>query len=669
MKDHFHFSPEILKRLGEELVPNIDQGLIEIAKNSYDADADWCSIKLFDVKEPGGSIVIKDNGIGMEREDITNGWLVLGSSGKKEDKNTPIYKRLKVGSKGLGRLAALRQGNKVLLETVPKGKNNFLSMEICWEDFEKAHFVEEVAFDIREKETQKRPGTRITIDNLHEKISKKQVEKLANSLLLMSGPFRDLTNFKVNLESNNYSDIEYKVENSFFHESEYFLRGEIGEDGLGKAYAEDYSGNLVWDTVFERPYNTVPITFEIWIYVLNKQTFSTRDSTIKEVRNWLSYVGGVHIFENGIRVPPYGGVEGYDWLDINLMRARSPEERPSTNTVIGRVLLNDVDGYLVQKTDRSGYQENEHFEEIKQFCKDCLDWLAKKRLSYAEKIRREKKEKLNTKESKEKLNSMVDSYVPKQYEDKAKEAINKVITKEEKEKDSLRDELELYRSLATAGMNSAVFAHESEKPLRIIKRITDKFPEKEDRVSYLDKNLPILKKAEFRLSNYVELIISLLRKEKRRRKKIDVKETLEDMLDTFDSLLSEYSIGIVREIDYKDFSIFGSKSLIEGVISNLLSNGVNAFNREEYNTPNRKIKISTTVSEEVGNIFYEDNAGGIDFQDLDDIWLPGYSTRSDGTGLGLTIVKDSVSDLGGNVKVYPKTEFGGAGFSITLPIL
>ena len=39
------------------------------------------------------------------------------------------------------------------------------------------------------------------------------------------------------------------------------------------------------------------------------------------------------------------------------------------------------------------------------------------------------------------------------------------------------------------------------------------------------------------------------------------------------------------------------------------------------------------------------------------------------TGFGLTIVKDSVADLGGKVGVIPRGELGGAEFIVELPII
>src|SRR5207248_10456099 len=100
--------------------------------------------------------------------------------------------------------------------------------------------------------------------------------------------------------------------------------------------------------------------------------------------------GGVHHYHHGLRVHPYGD-PGYDWLDMNLARARSPELRPSTNTSIGRLVVPDPREELIQKTDRSGFIENEAFSELRRFAQDALDWMAGERLRERETQRGKKR--------------------------------------------------------------------------------------------------------------------------------------------------------------------------------------------------------------------------------------------------------------------------------------
>jgi C4-dicarboxylate-specific signal transduction histidine kinase len=53
--------------------------------------------------------------------------------------------------------------------------------------------------------------------------------------------------------------------------------------------------------------------------------------------------------------------------------------------------------------------------------------------------------------------------------------------------------------------------------------------------------------------------------------------------------------------------------------------------------------------------------------ELDEIWLPGRTTFPDGTGLGLTIVRDSVEEFGGRATAIAQGELGGAEFKVALP--
>ena len=105
-----------------------------------------------------------------------------------------------------------------------------------------------------------------------------------------------------------------------------------------------------------------------------------------EVRRWLSEFGGVHFYYNGLRVSPYGGPDD-DWLGMNLQRVRSPEERPGTNTSIGRIDVLDQQNHLVEKTDRSGFIEDGPFRELRTFARDSMDWMATRRLREAEQRR------------------------------------------------------------------------------------------------------------------------------------------------------------------------------------------------------------------------------------------------------------------------------------------
>src|SRR5947209_4072060 len=97
--DHLHFSTEMLRRLGEELNPHADQGILELVRNAYDADATECVVELLNTQQVGGTVRISDNGEGMTTESIRKGWLVLGASEKVRIAET-ARNRFPIGNKG-----------------------------------------------------------------------------------------------------------------------------------------------------------------------------------------------------------------------------------------------------------------------------------------------------------------------------------------------------------------------------------------------------------------------------------------------------------------------------------------------------------------------------------------------------------------------------------------
>ena len=74
-KVNFKFSTDILRRLGEELNPNPDQGILELVKNAYDADARTCTVDLLARKRLVGSFVsLMTAMVWMQRPFLMAGW-------------------------------------------------------------------------------------------------------------------------------------------------------------------------------------------------------------------------------------------------------------------------------------------------------------------------------------------------------------------------------------------------------------------------------------------------------------------------------------------------------------------------------------------------------------------------------------------------------------------
>jgi signal transduction histidine kinase len=682
MKQHFRFAPDILARLGEELIPNPEQGIVELVKNAYDADASTCVVELENVSQLGGKVVVRDDGNGMDIEDISNGWLVIGKSQKAQARErTMKYQRLPVGDKGLGRLAALRLGEQVTLNTVPVDEpNTSYSLNIDWEAFARAEVVEDVSFEVERSDANNNLGTEIIINNTKTPLNTYAVQRLARELILLADPFENRFGFYPRLIAPEFKEYEELVNNAYFEDAEFHLRAELDDNGRANAWLYDWKGNLLFDVshshLRESQYQAPAAQFDLWVFILDAQTFSTRKSSVGEVRNWLRSFGGVHLYHRGLRVRPYGD-PGHDWLEMNLSRARSPEERPSTNTSIGKIVVDDPNDELVQKTDRLGFIESEEFNDLREFAIDAMNWMASRRLDLAEKRRERKRRQASTSttKAKENLDKIIEEKLPEQAQKEFKQRIQNYERAVEKEAVALREDLQLYRTLATAGTTSAVFAHETSKPATLISKVAERIESVgkselgDDYSRILSDPVELLRSVANSLLSFARFPLHLLKREKRRTGIVQVKDVIEDLIQLFQPFLRDARININFDAPSENVMVVGSIALIEAIITNLITNAINAFNTEGAEIENRQLLIRISASNENAIIRVMDNGPGIRGITLDEMWLPGRTTTSGGTGFGLTIVRDSVADLDGEVSAVANGELGGAEFIIVLPMV
>ena len=89
---HFDIDASIVFQLGEGLISDSVQAVIELIKNCWDADSTRAKITVNTKNCPDGMgsyyaksrgyIVIEDDGVGMSESEIINGWLLISNSAK-----------------------------------------------------------------------------------------------------------------------------------------------------------------------------------------------------------------------------------------------------------------------------------------------------------------------------------------------------------------------------------------------------------------------------------------------------------------------------------------------------------------------------------------------------------------------------------------------------------
>lgn len=129
--------------LGRESVSRVDGAIIELVKNTYDADAGFCCL-CFDVEHD--QIYILDNGVGMTKEIIETCWMLIGTDNKRVE-YLSTKKRIKSGEKGIGRFALDRLGSKCKMYT-KHDSEDLICWETDWSNFEKSgQIIDDVEAD------------------------------------------------------------------------------------------------------------------------------------------------------------------------------------------------------------------------------------------------------------------------------------------------------------------------------------------------------------------------------------------------------------------------------------------------------------------------------------------------------------------------------------------
>ncbi len=225
--------PSVVFKLGADLITDDMQALMELIKNSYDADATRVRVSIdtharFDREtgEPRGSetsssddaggqddlvgeIVIVDDGSGMDLSTIKRGWLTVSLSHKLEMKaagHVTAKKRTPLGDKGLGRLGAQRLGDQLSMTTTHRSESQGsvapLNVVMNWSDFAGAESLSSVPIDVHQLAIgSMKPGTRLEIRGLRDPEFWRQHETndLQRELASMISPYEGVSGFNIAL--------------------------------------------------------------------------------------------------------------------------------------------------------------------------------------------------------------------------------------------------------------------------------------------------------------------------------------------------------------------------------------------------------------------------------------------------------------------------------------
>ncbi len=671
MKENLIFKPRarLILQLGEQLIRNESIALLELIKNSYDADASQIKIIMNNLTDPDrGFIIVEDNGTGMTENIIKNVWMEPGSDFKenlfKKGIRTPKYGRLPLGEKGIGRFAAHKLGEVINLIT--RAENNLeIVLQIDWTVFKKNKYLEEIPINLIKRNPEvfrNTTGTRIEIRRLRNQWTRGMLREVYRSILSFTSPFNTPESFKIEFKTNHQEWIKDLLSMEDIKEFALFrFKCKLEGNRITKFHYEFtpwpsmkkvngrvvneidqymkkklllYDGN---EEINLDKYKIGPVIFEGFIFDLDPKILALGVPDKKTLKEYLKVNGGVRVYRDGVRVYDYGE-PGNDWLELGPRRIKRFNKGINNNIIVAVVHLSrEKSTGLIEKTNREGFIENDAFRELKNALLYCL--------SQIEDLRFVDKDIIRTiyglKSIKEPVIGEISELkhlIEKKIENKPlKKDIFRYLDRIENQYKEMRD---ILLRGAGAGLTLTVVVHEIDKIIRELIRAVKKDSEIErvrDLVGHLSKLVEgytiIIRKSE--ISNW------------------NLKKIIDQAIFNMEFRFEVHEIEITKAYrDKKDISMECARNLVISSLINIMDNSI-WWLEYKYRQHKFKKKIYIDISEDIiedhVSVIIADNGPGLTLPP-EEVTKPFVSAKPDGMGLGLHIVDEIMKAHGGFLK-------------------
>ncbi len=134
---------------------------------------------------------------------------------------------------------------------------------------------------------------------------------------------------------------------------------------------------------------------------------------------------------------------------------------------------------------------------------------------------------------------------------------------------------------------------------------------------------------------------------------VRAKILIENVLNLVKPQLQERKVQLITQY-YDDFELMADREQIEMVLINLIKNAIEAMDKKL----SPKLKIKTISADNQSIIEINDNGSGIEPEALEKIFIPFYTTKKTGSGIGLSLSRQIMQMHGGNLKVYSEVGKG-----------
>jgi signal transduction histidine kinase len=167
-----------------------------------------------------------------------------------------------------------------------------------------------------------------------------------------------------------------------------------------------------------------------------------------------------------------------------------------------------------------------------------------------------------------------------------------------------------------------------------------------------------------RAAEIIDRIRAQIKKAPPRKERFDLNAAINEVLVLAQSVTFRNGVSVQNRLAAGLLPVFGDRIQLQQVLLNLILNAAEAMSSVEAGT--RELSISTEQDQAGALVAIRDSGPGIDPAHLDRVFDAFYTTKSSGTGMGLSICRSIIHAHGGKLWAQPN-EPRGAAFQFTLP--
>lgn len=696
----------IAELLGIQNFSSDESAILELVKNAYDAGALHVVLKF-----ENDELWVIDDGLGMNENDITRLWMHVGKSEKTYYTNNDSKNRITAGSKGVGRFAIARLGK--FAEVFSKKAE---CIGVVWQtDWETSSLTTDDSIQ--------KTGTTIHIRCLRDSWKKRKITSLKDfltktynddameiqiihpDLVAYIEPYFQeakpgincLSVIKLNYDSSSRV-LSTTIDSDEFLPSarEYCDDVDICSYHSALSMVDEMEGSELCENTDELKAKLKELgSFSAELYFSVKPQRADMEKFLYKHDTLLEQLpSGIILYRNAFSISSYEGKK--DWLGLGKRSRKSPAAathetgswRVRENQLSGKVFIDKKENKeLKDLSNRQGLEENEYF--------DLFIEVITLGISEFERYRQGIIRKINTKNKQDdttvttpiiervidnpKSVSMLSNEEAVQLSSELK-ALKKEYRSIRKETENIENrykyDVRILNVLATVGLKASSIAHEMKNDRNTIAECTDcvidalveygmweelTLPENTAKTY---KNVPYLleknKETSSKILSFMSAMLTDVEKHQFEAIWLSVFDSVSSIKKSWEE---DYGwITIILTMD-EDIVFHTSQDILRVIFDNLILNSV----QQNENSGLLEIRISAKKEGEHLNLSYCDNGKGLAAKYSKNprkILEVHETTRTNGHGLGMWIVNNTVSMTGGEITDIKGTNGFSMEFSI-----